>query len=256
MLMAALTGLVAAFIASMPVAGPVAALVVRHALEGRPKSALALGLGTGLAEGIYAFLALWGFSTFLADYPIIVPISKVVAAVILIGLGFWFTRFVPTTAPLPAPATSPEDHEIKHEHGHHMAAAGKLVSKARHSTTASLEVARVMAKGAEDERPWKSFGVGFSVTFVNPTLLATWAAAATTIMSMRLFPDEPSNAFPFALGVILGATSWFSLLVWLLSRFRHRFSPMTLQRVIRAMGWGLIALGVWFTVAFILYMLK
>ena len=78
--MAVLAGIVAAFIASMPVAGPVAALIVRHALEGRPRSALMLGLGTGLAEGIYAFLALWGFSTFLADYPIIIPISKIVAA--------------------------------------------------------------------------------------------------------------------------------------------------------------------------------
>ena len=50
MLIAALSGLVAAFIASMPVAGPVAALIVRHALEGRARSGVALGCGTGLAE--------------------------------------------------------------------------------------------------------------------------------------------------------------------------------------------------------------
>lgn len=235
MLIAALAGIVAAFIASMPVAGPVAALIVRHALEGRPRSALMLGLGTGLAEGIYAFLALWGFSTFLADYPIIIPISKIVAAVILIGLGFWFTRFVPQT---PALANNAEENTI--------------VDGKRHPP-ASLEVAKVMARGSDNERPWQSFGVGFSVTFLNPTLLATWAAAATTIMSMGIFPAEASHALPFALGVILGASGWFTLLVWLLSRFRHRFSPLTLQRVIRAMGWGLIGLGLWFTVAFIIY---
>ena len=236
MLMALLAGVIAAFIASMPVAGPVAALIVRHALEGRSKSALMLGLGTGLAEGIYAFLALWGFSTFLADYPIIIPISKIVAAVILIGLGFWFTRFVPQT---PSIANNAEE---------------KDNADHRHRPPASLEVAKVMARGSDTERPWKSFGVGFSVTFLNPTLLATWAAAATTIMSMGIFPAEASHALPFALGVIVGASGWFSMLVWLLSRFRHRFSPLTLQRVIRAMGWGLIALGLWFTVAFIHYM--
>jgi len=254
--MAALAGLVAAFIASMPVAGPVAALIVRHALEGRPRSALMLGVGTGLAEGVYAFLALWGFSTFLADYPIIIPISKVVAAVILIGLGFWFTRFVPHTPPQPSVAPAPEHDEHKHEHGAAIAAAGAIIKRARRTTTASLEVSRVMARGGAAERPWKSLGVGFSVTFLNPTLLATWAAAATTIMSMDLFPVEPASALPFAIGVIIGATSWFSMLVWLLSRFRHRFSPLTLQRVIRAMGWGLIALGLWFTAAFIHYMMS
>ncbi len=248
--MAALVGLLAAFIASMPVAGPVAALIVRHSLEGRSRSALMLGLGTGLAEGVYAFLALWGFSTFLADYPIIIPISKVVAAVILIGLGFWFTRFVPSTASM----GDSESSVINEDNMTMNAASGHAVK--HHHPPHSLEVARVMAKGSEAERPWQSFGVGFSVTFLNPTLLATWAAAATTIMSMRIFSVEPANALPFALGVVLGATSWFSLMVWLLSRFRHRFSPMTLQRVIRAMGWGLIALGLWFAVAFILYMMK
>ena len=70
---------------------------------------------------------------------------------------------------------------------------------------------------------------------------------------MGLFPVEPSHALPFAIGVVCGASGWFTLLVWLLSRFRHHFSPLTLQRVIRAMGWGLIGLGLWFLVAFVLY---
>ncbi len=247
MLMAALVGLIVAFVASMPVAGPVAALVVRHGLEGHVKSALMLGVGTGLAEGVYAFLALWGFSTFLADYPIVVPISKAVAAVILVALGIWFTRFVPQTSTAAAPAPTP---------GPSADAPGSLIRKARRRTTLSLEVGHVMAKGAQAERLWQSFGVGFSVTFLNPTLLATWAAAATTIMSMDLFPVEPAYAWPFAIGVVIGASSWFALLVWLLSRLRHRFSPLTLQRVIRAMGWGLVGLGAWFALAFILYMVR
>lgn len=254
--MALAVGIVAAFIASMPVAGPIAALVVRHALEGRPKSALMLGIGTGLAEGIYAFLALWGFSTFLADYPIIIPISKIVAAVILIGLGFWFTRFVPSTPTPPGAIQEPHVSEVRGEHGSAMATASAIVAKVQHhGTPHSLEVATVMARGSAAERPWQSLGVGFSVTFLNPTLLATWAAAATTIMSMDILSKEASNALPFALGVVVGGTSWFGLLVWLLSRFRHRFSPLTLQRVIRAMGWGLIALGLWFAVAFAYYLL-
>jgi len=251
MLIAALVGLVAAFIASMPVAGPVAALVVRHALEGRPRSALMLGLGTGLAEGIYAFLALWGFSTFLSDYPIVIPISKIVAAVILIGLGIWFTRFVPHTPHAPD-VVEPVVHA--EEPGLLQTGASALRAEHHHHGVPALEVARVMDRGLAAERPLQAFGIGFSVTVLNPTLLATWAAAATTIMSMELFPVEPSSALPFSLGVIAGGAGWFALLVWLLSRYRHHFSPLTLQRVIRAMGWGLVGLGAWFAVAFVIYL--
>lgn len=254
MLTAALAGLIAAFIASMPVAGPVAALIVRHALEGRPKNALALGFGTGLAEGTYAFLALWGFSTFLADYPIVVPISKIVAAVILIGLGVWFTRFVPETPKSVlqqgAAATAPEADQ-RAALGPSLAAEPRAGH--RRASAHALKVEEVLEKSRSNDRPLHAFGVGFSVTVLNPTLLATWAAAATTIASMNLFPVEPSHALPFAVGVVCGASGWFTLLVWLLSRFRHHFSPLTLQRVIRAMGWGLIGLGGWFLVAFILY---
>lgn len=250
MLIAALTGLGSAFIASMPVAGPVAALVVRHALEGRPRSALMLGLGTGLAEGLYAFLALWGFTTFLSDYPIVIPISKVVAALILVGLGIWFTRFVPHTPHAPDVVDPPV-----HAEEPALLQTGASAIHAEHHLHGprALEVQRVMDRGLRAERPLQAFGIGFSVTVLNPTLLATWAAAATTIMSLELFAVEPASALPFALGVIAGATGWFALLVWLLSRYRHHFSPLTLQRVIRAMGWGLIGLGVWFAIAFVIY---
>lgn len=227
MFIAVIAGLVAAFLASMPVAGPVAALVVRNALEGQAKSALMLALGTALAEAIYAFLALWGFARLLAEYPAVVPISKVVAAVVLIGLGFWFTRFTPTpmgqTGPIPP-------------HG---------------ARRATRQMQAVIDGPTTVERPWRSFGVGLSVTLLNPTLLATWAAAATTIMSMDLFPVNGTYALPFAIGVAAGASAWFFLLIALLSRYRDRFSERAMQRTIRGMGYGLVVLGLWFLGVFI-----
>jgi len=243
MLIAALVGFVAAFIASMPVAGPVAALIVRHALEGRARAAVMIAIGTGLAEGLYALLALWGFATVLDDAPAIIPISKALAAVILIALGIVFARFVPTTPGVEKSAPAPKQ-----------SGPGQPTEGKRHHTIESLDVAAVMKKSrAADERPLKSFSVGFTVTVLNPTLLATWAAAATTIASMNLFPVDAGHAPPFAIGVTFGAFGWFGSLIWLLSRYRHRFSPLTLQRVIRGMGWGLVGLGLWFLVAFIIW---
>lgn len=242
MLIAAVAGLIAAFLASMPVAGPVAALVVRHALEGQAKSALMLSLGTALAEAIYAFLALWGFAKLLSDYPVIVPISKGVAAVILIALGYWFTRFVPTTI-APNVDTSAPPPETSQPASHPMGRGARFGTR---------RIQAVLDQPTPpSERPARAFSIGLSVTLLNPTLLATWAAAATTIMSMDLFPVAGSHALPFAIGVAVGASAWFFLLVALLSRYRDRFSPMTMQRVIRGMGYALIALGLWFLVVFL-----
>ncbi|MBI4954668.1 MAG: LysE family transporter [Myxococcales bacterium] len=93
MLLAALIGLAFGFIGSIPVAGPIAALVFERGLVGRFRSGVFISLGAAVAEGAYAFLAFWGFSTYLKDYPIIEPISRAVAAAILVGLGIMFARY-------------------------------------------------------------------------------------------------------------------------------------------------------------------
>lgn len=71
----------------MPVAGPIAALVLVRALSGRFRAACAISVGAALAETGYAFLAFWGFSTLLVEYPVILPISRAAAAIILVTLG-------------------------------------------------------------------------------------------------------------------------------------------------------------------------
>src|SRR5271163_2627129 len=88
-----LVALVFAFVGSLPLAGPIALLVVSNGASGRDKEALRIALGAAVAEGIYAFLAFWGFATFLARYALVLPISHGVAAVILCGLGARFLFF-------------------------------------------------------------------------------------------------------------------------------------------------------------------
>jgi threonine/homoserine/homoserine lactone efflux protein len=88
-----LVAFVFAFVGSLPLAGPIALLVVSNGASGRYKEALRIALGAAVAEGIYAFLAFWGFATFLARYALILPISHGVTAVILCGLGARFLFF-------------------------------------------------------------------------------------------------------------------------------------------------------------------
>jgi threonine/homoserine/homoserine lactone efflux protein len=204
MLIAAIVGFCFGFIGSMPVAGPIAALVFSRGIDGRFRNGLSIAAGGALAEGIYACLAFWGFAELLARYPVLVPISRAVAVVVLTALGIVFLLRKPS------------------------------------------------AKKKAPDRRSSSFGsglaLGFTITALNPTLIATWSAAATTLFSTGLVAFKSSLALPFGLSACAGIVSWFGLLLWLVKRYRHRFSDATLNRVIQAMGIFLLGVAVYFVV--------
>jgi threonine/homoserine/homoserine lactone efflux protein len=97
---AAILGFIFGFVGSIPIAGPVAALVFRRALEGRARSALHLAVGAALAESIYVYLAFWGLSELLERHAWIDAISRIVAAMLLIALGLRLA-LAPRTEPIP-----------------------------------------------------------------------------------------------------------------------------------------------------------
>jgi threonine/homoserine/homoserine lactone efflux protein len=207
-IIAALIGFLFGFFGSVPIAGPIAALVLQRGLTNRYKDGAAIGIGCAVAEAGYAFLAFWGFATFLAQYPIIEPASRLLAALILIGLGVSFARY---RGPRKA-----EDRPV----------------------AVSLP---------------KSVLLGFTITALNPTLIATWTAATTTLYSTGLIRAEAINALPFAGGTFLGIGGWFSLLTYLLWKYGKRFRRETLDRFVRAVGYLIVALGVFFGYRFVAY---
>lgn len=210
MLIAALIGFCFGFFGSVPVAGPIAALVLQRGLVGRFRAGALIGVGAAVAEAGYAFLAFWGFATFLVKYPLVEPISRLLAALILVGLGVSFARY-----------------------------AG--------------------ARASNDKRPEDttlgSLTLGFTITALNPTLIATWTAATTTLYSTDLIELHPSSAPVFAAGTLVGIAGWFGLLTTLLRRYRGRFNEQTLAKVVRGVGWFIVLLGLWFGYRFVEYAL-
>lgn len=97
----------------------------------------------------------------------------------------------------------------------------------------------------------RSFLLGFTITAFNPALIATWGAAIATLHSFDIVAFSAENALPFSIGVLLGIASWFSTLLFLLGRFRGRLQRTTLDRIVRATGYFLIALGLYFAVKLI-----
>src|SRR4051794_36506930 len=83
------------FLGSMPLAGPIAILAVSRASQKRYGEALRIGLGAAVAEGVYAGVAFWGFTTFLASHAIVEPISHGTTAIVLAAVGVRFVFWRP-----------------------------------------------------------------------------------------------------------------------------------------------------------------
>jgi threonine/homoserine/homoserine lactone efflux protein len=92
-LVVSLVAFVLGFFGSMPLAGPIALMVVSRCAEGRHGDARRLAYGAAVAEAFYAFLAFWGFFTFLARHEAALPISHAVTAIVLFLVGIHFVRW-------------------------------------------------------------------------------------------------------------------------------------------------------------------
>jgi threonine/homoserine/homoserine lactone efflux protein len=108
------------------------------------------------------------------------------------------------------------------------------------------------AGGAGESPPVRSsFVLGFGITALNPTFIATWTLAVTLLHSTALLPPTLVAAAPFAVGVGLGIFSWFALMLELMHRYRSRFQARTLDRILQTVGVVLLGTGLWGAVVFV-----
>jgi threonine/homoserine/homoserine lactone efflux protein len=82
-------GAVMGFIGSMPIAGPVAVLVLERGLVRKAREGLGVALGAAAAETIYAFLAFWGVGAVLRRSPAVLPVARLVSSAVLITIGIY-----------------------------------------------------------------------------------------------------------------------------------------------------------------------
>ena len=200
MVIAALMGLLFGFVGSIPMAGPIWALVFSRALQGRTREGFTIAVGCALAEAIYAGLALWGIAELLEKFSWIETLSNGLAAVILLALGVLFVR--------------------------HRAEAASEPRASAH--------------------PGRGLLMGFTITVLNPTLIATWSAASAMLLSTGLVELRSQHAIPFGLGALAGIVLWFAILLRLVGQLKERFSYTHLAVANRAMGVCLLVGAFWF----------
>jgi threonine/homoserine/homoserine lactone efflux protein len=78
------------YVGSVPLAGPIAVLVLSRAARGKFGEALRIGAGAAVAEGLYAGASFWSFAALVHRSALLVPIARGATALVLLPLGLYF----------------------------------------------------------------------------------------------------------------------------------------------------------------------
>jgi threonine/homoserine/homoserine lactone efflux protein len=116
----------------------------------------------------------------------------------------------------------------------------------------TLAIRPDVLRSIKTDRKRQSFAAGFLTTALNPTLLATWTVAVTTLHANGLLVGGPATGLAFGIGVGAGALAWFVLLLLLargsltsrLTRYRGAFER-GIGVVLALLGAALFARAAW-----------
>jgi threonine/homoserine/homoserine lactone efflux protein len=87
-----ITGLLAGFIFSMPIAGPVSILITSNALKGRMRYCVLASIGAFIADFIYVFIAAFGLTKLYSFYKPVMPYIFAFGSLFFIYLGYRIIR--------------------------------------------------------------------------------------------------------------------------------------------------------------------
>jgi threonine/homoserine/homoserine lactone efflux protein len=112
------------------------------------------------------------------------------------------------------------------------------------TTLGVLLLVRPAAAQVSASSPKRGLLHGALSTLLNPTLIATWTVAVSTLYANDWLSPLFRSALVFALGVGLGSVAWFGLAVLVIGASHRRVTPRLQRTVLRAMGGLLTVSGI------------
>jgi threonine/homoserine/homoserine lactone efflux protein len=97
----------------------------------------------------------------------------------------------------------------------------------------------------EKLHPHSAFMTGFVRVLGNPSVLLLWVTLTATFLSHNWVDETLDDRVACVIGVALGATLWFFLLAWAVSKGHGRISPRTLLRMEHVSGALLLLAALW-----------
>jgi len=260
-----IAGLIAGFIISMPIAGPISILITSNALKGRLRYCYLVSLGASIADFSYVFVAVYGLTKLYSLYKPVIPYIFLIGSIFFFYVGY---KIIMTKI------------DIEHlEDKSHIAEKIEKREKGAFYTgfminflnptlfigvlTSSFLVISLVASmgfhtgglaGKMDENLKEISSIG-GVKADNPNMLSLKKFENMQIGKNRDHQPDltvyPSSfhlviSVFYALCLSLGSMAWFFLMAFLLVRFRHHINVKLISLFIKSLGVVLGGFGLYF----------
>jgi threonine/homoserine/homoserine lactone efflux protein len=258
-----IVGIVAGFVFSIPVAGPVSIVITSHSLKGEGRYCDRLAVGAAIVDFLYCFIAVFGFTNLYVRYERAVPWILLAGSAVTIYFGIQIMRTRLDPAHLNGDASVTRRMErIGQKGGFRTGLALNLLNPSLFvgwatsslvvlSLVASLgfdvgDLNQVLSKQADtikrqSSRNGREPAIDPRAGSLNRPVLTAGQSAAT-----KTFPgSHVMNSLAYAFSVSVGTIVWFYFFSRFLVRHRHKLNVKTLDRIIHVLGAVLGALGLY-----------
>jgi threonine/homoserine/homoserine lactone efflux protein len=203
-LLAIVTGFISGLALSIPI-GPVNLTIMNEGARRGFQWALLIGLGATLMEVIYCALAFTSFASFFSKGYVGAGMQVFSFAFMLfLGMKFVMAKSVP------------------------------VVDRIEQSIEARIE---------RKLHPHSALMTGFVRTLANPGVLLGWIILGANFISRGWVEPTLEGKLWCLLGVAAGVGLWFAGLSWAISLGHKKFTELTMLKMERGSGIGLLVLG-------------
>ncbi len=259
-----LAGLITGILFSLPAAGPISIIIVSNGLKGRLRYCHRVAYGASLADLLYTFVAVYAFSSLYSYYQPYIPYFLLIGSVFLVILGYRTTK-------RKLDFEQPDNAQLltaKHNNRGGFR-TGLVVNFLNPALFVGWLIASFLAITVVSSMGYNTGGLSAQMNHtihdiensnINKQLEEKKDALEHVIGKIENQgkpADSPGTksgngttrlilSWLFAAAVAAGSTIWFYFLGTLVVKWRKIFNPNTINRLILALGYLLMLLGIFF----------
>ncbi|TKG96953.1 hypothetical protein EYV94_00565 [Puteibacter caeruleilacunae] len=240
-------GLLAGFVLSMPIAGPISIVVTSNALKGRKEFCRQAAIGASIVEFFYVMLVVYGIATFYQYYQQYVPYILCVGAVFICVVAWKIMKTDLSVEDIAVDSTV-----LQKQEGRKGLRVGMLLNLGNPTLilgwlTSSFVVLSLASS-------WGLNTGGLDLLLGQQVSNITEDVGVNLHLAQNV-PDLILAAL-YALGVAIGCAVWFILLSRIIIRYRMKIKMMSIGVIIRILGVALFGIGgylIWKAINLIIY---
>jgi threonine/homoserine/homoserine lactone efflux protein len=260
-----IVGLLAGFIFSIPVAGPISILITTNALKGRLRYSILVNIGASIATFTYVFLAVFGLSKLYRLYQPAIPYLFALGSAFLIFTGYRIFRTKFGIEHLEDKTILNEKIKKKESRGFY---TGLVINFCNPTLFIGWLTSTFLVFSFVSSLGMSTGGLNLFVDKGLKEIIKIDSSVASDVLSMSPgfpeiiktsdseitaddHPNDKSNihlttSLVYALAISIGSVSWFCILAILILKYRKHINIKFLSGFIMSMGIVLSLFGLYF----------